>query len=117
MKGQAGPARARLYAQNERHLDATFGERFKIVSTPEGEGRRLALYDRASDPGERKDVAKTAPDALRAERRELELFLERADREWNRTKPLLGEGKGEPKATGAACEQLKALGYVSECAP
>jgi arylsulfatase A-like enzyme len=117
VRGRAGPTRERLFAQNERHLSAGFGMRFKLVATPDGERTRHALYDRRADPGETRDASSDAPEAARSERRELELYLERADREWARTRPLLGEGKGEPRMSGAACEQLRALGYVQGCAP
>jgi arylsulfatase A-like enzyme len=117
VRGNAGPERERLFAQNERHLSAAFGTRYKIVATPEGDRARHALYDRGVDAGETRDASGWLPDVLRSERRELELFLERSDREWSKTRPLLGEGKGEPKVSGAACEQLRALGYVQQCAP
>jgi arylsulfatase A-like enzyme len=117
VRGGAPPARERLFAQNERHLTASFGVRHKLVATPDGGATRYALYDRAVDPGETRDASGRLPDALRSERRELELFVERSDREWAKTKPLLGEGKGEPRVSGAACEQLRALGYVQQCAP
>jgi arylsulfatase A-like enzyme len=117
VRGGAGPARDRLYAQNERHLSAALGVRHKIVATPAGDATAYALYDRAADPGETRDVSPAQSDVLRTERRELELFLERSDREWAKTRPLLGEGKGEPKVSGAACEQLRALGYVQQCSP
>lgn len=116
VRGREGPSRERLFAQNERHLSAGFGARFKVVATP-GDTTRHALYDREADPGETRDAGSRQPEAMRRERRELELFLERADREWAKTKPLLGEGKGEPRVSGAACEQLRALGYVQQCAP
>ncbi len=117
VRGRNGPARERLFAQNEHHLSAGLGARFKLVATPEGQKTRHALYDRHADPGETRDVGRAAPETLRTERRELELFLERADREWAKTRPLLGEGGGEPKLSAAACEQLRALGYVQKCAP
>ena len=40
-------------------------------------------------PGRRRTSRPRRPEALREERRELELFLERADREWARMRPLL----------------------------
>ena len=115
-EGRAGPAR--LEAQNERDLVASFDSRFKTVRTPVGDGARFALYDRREDPGETRDVGASLPDALRVGRREVELFLERADREWARTRPLVqGRPEGEGKMTAEACEKMKALGYVQQCAP
>ena len=112
VEGKAAPRRDRLFAQNDRNLIATFDQQFKIVASPEGEGARFALYDREKDPGETRDVAKEQAEGLRAERRELELFVERSDREWARTRPLL-EGRPEgPRLTAEACERLRALGYV-----
>lgn len=113
--GKEGPVRERLYAQNDRNLSATWDRRYKIVATPVGEGTRLALYDRLSDPGETRDVSRTQPEALRVQRRELETFLESADREWAHTRRLLAGAPGEGKMTPEACEKLKALGYVQEC--
>ena len=117
VEGKATLRRDRLFAQNDRNLTATFGHRFKIVATPEGEGARLALYDREKDPGETQDVAKREAEEFRANRRELELFTERSDREWARTRPLLEGRSGEPRLTAEACEQLKALGYVNPSCP
>ena len=113
--GTSGPTR--LEAQNDRGLSATFDRRFKTVATPEGGGWRYALYDRRQDPGETRDATAALPDELRAGRRELELFLERADREWARTRPLLeGHPAGKGEMTAEACEKLRALGYVQQCA-
>jgi arylsulfatase A-like enzyme len=107
----------RLFAQNDRNLSATWDRRFKLVATPVGDGRRLALYDRAKDPGETKDVSRPRPEDLRQQRRELEQHLDRADREWAATRRLTEGAAGEPKMSAEACEKLKALGYVQECAP
>jgi arylsulfatase A-like enzyme len=113
-KGGAG----RLEAQNERDLVASFDARFKTVRTPVDGEARFALYDRERDPGETRDVGAALPDALRIGRREVELFLERTDREWARTRPLVqGRPEGEGKMTAEACEKMKALGYVQQCAP
>jgi len=118
VKGGAAPARDMLFAQNERHLAAGLGKRFKVVATPVGDATRFALYDREADPGETRDASSAAADALRSGRRELELFLEQADHEWAKTQPLLGAApQGEAKMTDDACEKLRALGYVmAQCA-
>jgi arylsulfatase A-like enzyme len=116
--GGAEPKRERLFAQNERHLSASFDERYKIVSVPsEAGGARYAFFDRAKDPGETHDLAPGSPEALRPARRELELFLERSDREWSATRYRVGDAPGEGKMSHDACEKLRALGYVSTCAP
>jgi len=113
----ASPGPGRLFAQNDRNLSATWDRRFKLVATPVGDGRRLALYDRAQDPGETRDQSRSRPDDLRIQRRELEQHLERADREGSATRRLTEGAMGEPPMSREACEKLKALGYVQECAP
>ncbi len=86
------------------------------MATPlDAGGARLALYDRESDPAETRDVSRARPDALRVSRRELELSQDRADREWSRTRTLLAGQQGERPPTAAACERLRALGYVAQC--
>ena len=112
VEGKAAPRRDRLFAQNDRNLTAAFDEKLKVVATPDGEHVRFALYDREKDPGETRDVARARALDLRAERRELELFTERSDREWARTRPLLEGWPAQGRLTAEACERLKALGYV-----
>jgi choline-sulfatase len=114
--GGGGPGRTRLFAQNDRNLSATFDERYKLVDTPlDDGGTRSALYDRLRDRAETRDVAGREGEALRVARRELDLFLDRAQREWAKTKDLvLGKEGGKP-ATPEGCEKLRALGYVSHC--
>lgn len=109
-------ARPRLFAQNERNLSATLDRRHKLVATPRsGGGHDYALYDRQADPGETRDAAGRQADTLRTQRRELELFFERSEREWGHTRTLVGDAPGPRPDTAAACEQLKALGYVQHC--
>lgn len=119
LTGGGGSGRERLYAQNERGLSATFGARLKLVATPgRPSGAWYALYDRAVDPGEVKDLGAARPEEQRRERQELDQFLARAERDWVRTRSLLsGAPLGEGKMTSEACEKLKALGYVQECKP
>jgi arylsulfatase len=109
--------RARLFAQNERSLSASFDRRFKVVATPGETGGGYGFYDREKDPGETRDLATGNPAELRPARRELELFLERADREWSATRVRVGDAPGEGPMTHEQCEKLRALGYVSKCAP
>jgi arylsulfatase A-like enzyme len=112
----AGPARDRLFAQNDRNLSATFDARFKLVSTPLEKGdARLALYDRLQDRGETRDVSAASADPLRIARRELDLFLDRADREWRATRRLSEGAPAEKPPTDDECEHLRALGYVDHC--
>jgi arylsulfatase A-like enzyme len=113
VRGQAGGEGGRLFARNDRNLNAAWDGNMKIVATPqENGGWRFALYDRLRDPGEGKDVSGSSPADVRGWRRELELFLERSDREWARTRGLL-EGVPAPATMSIdACENLKALGYV-----
>jgi arylsulfatase A-like enzyme len=110
LRGQPLPGRERLFARNDRSLSASFDARHKVVATPTDTDLRYALFDRAADPGESKGT--TGGDALRVWRRELELFLERAEREWTHTRGLLGDKRGESPITPEACAQMKALGYA-----
>lgn len=115
--GDVAPERARLFAQNERHLSAAFDARHKLVATPgdTGAGPSLAFYDRQRDPGETRVAGPQVADALRLARRDLELFLERGERDWLATRARAGDARGESPLTPQACEQLKALGYVQHC--
>ena len=114
VKGQPSGAPRRLFGQNERNLTATWDERYRLVATPVEGGAKLALFDRASDPREARDVSKSDPEVFRAARRELELYQERGDREWSRTRPLLEGKAGELPMSPEARERLCALGYI-EC--
>lgn len=113
--GRRNSLRDRLFAQNDRNLSATWTAHHKLVATPGDTANAYALFDRRADPGETRDRSAAEPDALRAERRELELYLERADREWVRLRPRLGDAS-HAKPSREACERLRALGYlVAEC--
>jgi arylsulfatase A-like enzyme len=118
VQGGAAPQRERLFCENDRGHAGTHDTRFKLVATPLKEGAlRFALYDRSRDPLETHDSAPAEPDRLRVERRELELFFERRDREWAHTLRLV-EGRpatGSEPESCAACEKLRALGYVQQC--
>jgi arylsulfatase A-like enzyme len=113
--GEAAPARARLFAQNDLNLRGTWDERFKLVARPVGENDQLSLFDRVTDPGETRNVRPERPDDFRIQRRELDLYFERAEREWAAIRRLVEGQPGERKATREACEQLRALGYVGDC--
>jgi arylsulfatase len=115
VEGRVGQERPQLHAGNERNLAATFDRRFKLVASPTATGRSFALYDREQDPDETSEAGKRQGETLRVLRREQELFLERADREWAQTRVQVGDAPGETKPTGDACEALKALGYVDRC--
>jgi arylsulfatase A-like enzyme len=112
----AGPGRERLFAQNDRKLSATFDARFKLIETPrDGGDPERALYDRTHDPGETRDVSPREAEPLRVFRRELDLFTDRANREWSHTLSLVQGKPGERPPTMEACEKLRALGYVDHC--
>ncbi|HEV7500723.1 MAG TPA: sulfatase-like hydrolase/transferase, partial [Vicinamibacteria bacterium] len=114
--GGAGTGRERLFAQNDRNLSATFDARYKLVDTPVDEGHtETALYDRQRDPGEMRDARAREPETFRVARRELDLFLDRARREWVRTRVLTQGKEGEKPATIEGCDKLRALGYVDSC--
>jgi arylsulfatase A-like enzyme len=110
LRGQA-PARDRLFARNDRNLTAGFDARFKVIATPRDADFTYALFDRRADPGEARDAAPKQPDELRVARRELELFVQRWDTEWARTRQLLEGKAGEAPARPEDCERLMALGY------
>ena len=80
-RGERRPDRARLVGQNDRNLMGAWDARFKIVATPldRDDGTAFALYDRREDPGETRDAGRAQPEKAREQRRELELFRERAD--------------------------------------
>jgi arylsulfatase A-like enzyme len=110
----------RLFARNDRNLTAGFDRRHKVVVVPGEKQPRAALYDRVADPGETRDLARARPEELGRQRRELDLFLERAEREWGHTRPLLGGVPSPPAMTPEACASLRALGYLDaakQCAP
>jgi arylsulfatase A-like enzyme len=111
-RGPSNGGAPRLFGQNERNLTATWDERYRLVATPADSGATLAFFDRASDPGETRDVSRQEAAALRLARRELELFQERGDREWARTRPLLEGKTGELPMSDEARERLCALGYL-----
>jgi len=106
------PGHARLFGQNDRSLVATWDRRFKLVGTPKSDGWRLALYDRSKDPGETRDASARHADEFRVQRRELDLFLDRVDREWSHIRQLLSTAPREERLSPQGCEQLEALGYV-----
>ena len=112
--GKEVPGRSRLFAQNDRNLTGTLDSRFKLVATPEGEGARVELYDRSSDPGETRDVSADHPAELQRQRAELEAFQARADREWESLREELAKTSGEERLSPEACERLRALGYVRD---
>jgi arylsulfatase len=113
--GGRGPQRQRLFAQNDLNLRGTFDARFKLVATPVGDKDQWALYDRQRDPLETNNVRSMRLDDFRVQRRELDLYFEKMEREWVGTRRLVFGKPGEGKMTPEACEQLKALGYVGEC--
>jgi hypothetical protein len=113
-----GQAPERLFARNDRNLTAAFDRRHKVVGTPADAGpTRFALYDRAADPGETSDLARSRPDEARTWRRELELFVERSDRERARVKELTGEAPAAAPLDPVTCASIKALGYVDARCP
>ena len=113
-QGGSRPNRKHLQAQNDRNLIGVWDRQFKIVATPEGDRASYALFDRKADPGETRDQSKARPDDLRVQKRELELYRERVDGEWARTRRLVEGQSGEPRLSREACEKLMAMGYVQQ---
>jgi hypothetical protein len=101
----------RLFAQNERDLSATLDARMKLVATPGGKSWRFALYDRANDRAETRDVSATQADVLRTFRRELELFWDSGEHEMAAIRSRLATGTPIPCMDVEACENMKSLGY------
>jgi hypothetical protein len=66
------------------------------------------------DPGETRDVGSQMPEALRANRDELEGFRARIDAQRTRTRRLLEGRSGEERLSPEACEKLKAMGYIQQ---
>jgi arylsulfatase A-like enzyme len=113
-QGGSRPNRKHLQAQNDRNLIGVWDRQFKIVATPEGDRASYALFDRKADPGETRDQSKARPDDLRVQKRELELYRQRVDGEWARTRRLVEGQSGEPRLSREACEKLMAMGYVQQ---
>jgi arylsulfatase len=113
--GGHAPPRERLFAQNDLNLRGTFDRRFKLVATPVAENDQWGLYDRHADPLETRNVRQQRLDDFRVQRRELDLYFERMEREWASTRRLVAGKPGEGRMTPEACEQLRALGYVQHC--
>jgi arylsulfatase A-like enzyme len=113
-RGENRPGRPRLQGQNDRNLLGSWDRRYKIVATPSDAGTRYALYDRAAEPGETRDVTRASPLRAKEERRELELFRERLDAWMVKTRRLLEGRSGEERLSTEACEKLKAMGYVQQ---
>jgi arylsulfatase A-like enzyme len=114
VKGGRGSAPERLFAQNERSLSATFDDTLKLVAVPKGEAAwTFALYDRKATPAETTTANATNPDALRAWRRELELFWDRGEREMAAVRAKLGDVTPTSDCMDpAVCENLKSMGYI-----
>jgi arylsulfatase A-like enzyme len=104
--------RERLFAENDRGHKGTHDPRFKLVSRP---GAKSSLYDRASDPGETRDIARSKPADFQTAQRELSRYLERSEREWIHTRPLIESQPTPQPASDKSCQMLKALGYVDSC--
>jgi arylsulfatase A-like enzyme len=116
--GHGGTGPRRLFARNDRNLTAAFDRQLKLVATPADSGpMRFALYDRAAAGGETSDVTRARPDEARTWRRELELFLERTDRERARAREQSGEATPGGKLDPETCANLKSLGYADARCP
>ncbi len=105
-------SRERLYGRNDRGLSATWDARYKVVANPGEKGVRYALYDRETDPAEEVNVAARRPEALRVPLRELELLLDRAEREWIHTRRLIGEPPKQWRVDPETCRAMRAMGYA-----
>jgi hypothetical protein len=112
------PPPAHLCARNDRNLSAGFDRRFKTIAVPKDDGPpSWALYDRQDDPGETQDAGARQAEAARTFRRELELFMERGDRERVKAREQAGEPPPAAPLSPEACANLKALGYADARCP
>jgi hypothetical protein len=88
-----------------------------MVSTPSAGGApAFALYDRALDSAEIRNVSADAPAVLRSWSNELDAFLQARSAEWGLTRRATAPLPQAPRLTPEACERLRALGYVRGCA-
>jgi arylsulfatase A-like enzyme len=111
LEGRGGQGPPRLFAQNDRGLTTTWDERSKLVAVPRADGGAdFQLWDRTAEPVDLQRVDRD--DETRAHRREIEVFIDRQDREWVRTKTQLGGRTHEEKHTDREREHLCALGYI-----
>ncbi|HET8644717.1 MAG TPA: hypothetical protein VFO85_04460, partial [Vicinamibacteria bacterium] len=113
-----GADRERLFARNDRGLSAAWDRSHKVVAVPSEQGPpRWSLYDRQRDRAEAADVFRERPDEARAWRRELELFLERGDRERERARALAGDAPPAAPLDAETCANLRSLGYADARCP
>jgi arylsulfatase A-like enzyme len=113
--GARPPRGGRLFAENDRGLEATWDDRFKLVMAP-GEAGAF-FYDRVSDPTESVDVSSKYPNELRAARQQLDFFVGRQAQERAALKSLVEKAGNTPEIEKPDCERLRALGYVQACGP
>ena len=117
LRGGEAPRHERLFAQNDHGLAATWNASYKLVATPRGNGApAYALYDRALDAAELRDVSAAETAAFRVWRNELEAFFQARGAEWSLTRRSTAVQPGAPQLTPEACERLRGLGYVGGCA-
>lgn len=118
VSGGGGQSRERLFARNDRGLSAAWDRRHKVVAVPSEAGPpRWSLYDRDRDPGETVDVSRERPEEARVFRRDLELFLERGDRERARALALAGDAPPAAPLDPGTCANLRSLGYADARCP
>ena len=115
--GGAAPRRERLFAQNDHHHRGTWSDLLKLIAEPVGQDDRWKLFDRVADRFETTNVRKRRIEDFRSEKRAIDDYFERADREFADLRRRLEDLPGEAQMTPEACEQLKALGYIGagEC--
>ena len=77
----------------------------------------VVINNRSADPRETRDVGDERPRELDAERRALEEFRETIDAQSERTRRLLEGRSDEELLSPAACERLKAMGYIQQACP
>lgn len=112
--GRKESTRAMLVGGNDRGHLGVWDARYKLIDTePQKEKPARQFYDRQSDPAEMKPRV-DLKDASRAFSVALDEHRDVEFRSATRNRARL-EGKAPAVQTRAECEQLKAMGYVSEC--
>jgi arylsulfatase A-like enzyme len=89
-----------------QHLKSVRSARAKLITTTSSDGVATELYDLASDPGERRNLATSL--GVRRVRERLVASTREWDRHWRQRKAK----ETEPELQRAHASRLRALGYV-----
>jgi len=118
VEGRGELERERLFAENDLHHRATWGERHKlVVEQVDDQRERHLLFDGREDPGELHNVRRERPEDYHRELAALEAYMGAAEQEWVAMRERLAADaeRPEPTVSEEACRQLLELGYVASC--